>query len=45
MIYIKKVTGKLEMFSLDLTETENFVPVFVGYITWCHFWKRKLSSS
>lgn len=27
IVYVKKRSDKLEMTSLDLTETENFVPV------------------
>lgn len=30
IVYLKRKTGKLEMFSLDLTETKNFVPIFVS---------------
>lgn len=45
IVYVKKTTGKLKMFSLELIENENFIPVFVSYITWSHLCKRKLSSS
>lgn len=36
IVYVKKTTGKLDMFSLDLAEIENFVPIFVSNITQSH---------